>query len=445
MADADKAEELAALVAEIRDRVRARRPDGGRLQADIDLMPLVHARDAAEAKVASIGKVNPRRGGPVNALVQGVKKLVSRSLDWHVRDQVEFNRGVMACVEATLDALNETKKILARIDFEEARDLRSHWSEWRGEWEQKLFAMEMQYLKSLADLQGAFQHRTLLLEGRIQEQHANYLRALDQATAELQKKFWDEAAKARLQYEAVIHEELRIARQRLAVARPASAAPAAVGKSEAHPGFDYARFSERFRGTEDYVRKNVRIYRERFARRAPALDIGCGRGEFLEMMREAGVEARGIDLSAESVAICRNKGLDVEQANLFEYLPGLADKSLGGVFSAQVIEHLPPERLPEMIRLCSEKLARGGLLAIETPNPECLAIFASHFYIDPTHTRPVPHPLAAFSMEEFGFGQIEVQKLSPAVESMQALASLPAEFRDAFFGGLDYAIFGIKL
>ena len=64
---------------------------------------------------------------------------------------------------------------------------------------------------------------------------------------------------------------------------------------------------------------------------------------------------------------------------------------------------------------------------------------------DPTHTRPVPHPLVAFYMEEFGLGQIEVQKLSPAVESMPALASLPEDFRNAFFGGLDYAIFGIKL
>jgi len=88
---------------------------------------------------------------------------------------------------------------------------------------------------------------------------------------------------------------------------------------------------------------------------------------------------------------------------------------------------------------------RDGVIAIETPNPECLAIFATHFYLDPTHTRPVPHPLLVFYLEEFGIGRIEVRKLSPAVESMPALASLPEEFRAAFFGGLDYAVIGRKL
>ena len=96
-------------------------------------------------------------------------------------------------------------------------------------------------------------------------------------------------------------------------------------------------------------------------------------------------------------------------------------------------------------RINAAKLRREAPLVIETPNPECLAIFASHFYLDPTHTRPVPHPLLAFYMEECGFGQIQVRRLSPAVESMPALASLPEDFREAFFGGLDYAISGLKL
>jgi hypothetical protein len=98
-----------------------------------------------------------------------------------------------------------------------------------------------------------------------------------------------------------------------------------------------------------------------------------------------------------------------------------------------------------LIRLAASKLARGGLLAIETPNPECLAALSMHFFLDPTHTRPVPSALMNFYMEEFGFGGIEIRRLSPAVESMPALASLPADFREAFFGGLDYAILGRKL
>jgi O-antigen chain-terminating methyltransferase len=98
-----------------------------------------------------------------------------------------------------------------------------------------------------------------------------------------------------------------------------------------------------------------------------------------------------------------------------------------------------------MIQLCARRQARHGVIALETPNPECLAIFATHFYLDPTHERPVPHALLAFYLEEFGVGGIEVRRLSPAAESLPALASLPEDFREAFFGGLDYAIIGRKL
>jgi O-antigen chain-terminating methyltransferase len=187
------------------------------------------------------------------------------------------------------------------------------------------------------------------------------------------------------------------------------------------------------------------MYRRYFEGCQAVLDIGCGRGEFLEMMREAGVPARGIDLSEESVATCRHKNLEAETADLFLYLADLPEASLDGIFCSQVVEHLPPERLPEMIKLCASRLRRGGVIAIETPNPECLAIFATHFYLDPTHTRPVPHALLTFYLEEFGVGNIEVHRLSPAVESMPSLGELPAAFRDAFFGGLDYAAIGKKL
>ena len=91
------------------------------------------------------------------------------------------------------------------------------------------------------------------------------------------------------------------------------------------------------------------------------------------------------------------------------------------------------------------KLHPGASVVIETPNPECLAIFATHFYIDPTHTRPVPAVLLRFYLEEAGFGSIEVERLAPAVETMPALADLPFSVRDTFFGGLDYSIIARRL
>ena len=460
-------DELSAILQEVRDRVRAHHPNGSGSGVPLpDLMPLLHARDAAEAKVAAIGSVNPRRGGPLNWVIQQAKKTIARALDWHVREQVEFNRNVMACVQFTLEALEETRRALSEIDglrrsatqaleselrgeVQELKDIRFHWAEWRQGWEHKLALNENKLLRGLAELNAAFQHRAGVTESvfrdQVKLQHTEFTAALDRRGVEIQERLWADLVRARRDYDHLINSELRLIRQRLAPGAGV-AAPAQAPSPETAPlAFDYARFAERFRGTEEYVKEGQRFYVPYFANRREVLDIGCGRGEFLEVMREAGVEARGIDLGQESVELCRRKGLQAETADLFEYLAQVPEGSLEGIFSAQVVEHLPPERLPEMIRLAAVSLQQDGILAIETPNPECLAIFASHFYLDPTHTRPVPHALLSFYMEEYGLGGIEVHRLSPAVETMPALAALPAEFRDAFFGGLDYAIIGRKL
>jgi len=465
------AAELTALLQSVRDRVRARNPQTSAGGIDVplpDLMPVVHARDAALGKVAAIGAVNPRAGGVVNSLVQTWKRLLARVLDWHVREQVEFNRNIVACIDAAVEALNANNRALVEIgnrlaavqgyaqelkgDAQELKDIRNHWANWRLDWERKLLQNESQFLRSVADLQSGFQHRVTLLEANLREQiraqHDDYEGALERANLDVQKRFWADLERLRAEYERLIFSELKTIRQRAqvtAATAPASAVPAPAAAAAVPETFDYGHFAERFRGSEEYVKAGQQFYRPYFEGRKSVLDIGCGRGEFLEMMRESGVLARGIDLSPESVATCRAKGLDAEISDLFTYLAEIPEASLDGIFCAQVVEHLPPERLPELVKLAARALARGGIAAIETPNPECLGIFATHFYLDPTHTRPVPHPLVAFYMEEFGMGLIEVHKLSPAVESMPELAELASHFRDKFFGGLDYAILGRKL
>lgn len=454
--------ELIAILREVRERVRARNPQTAAANIALpDLLPLVHARDAALGKVAAIGTVNPRPGGLVNTLVQTWKKFLARVLDWHVREQVEFNRKVVGALDAALEALTESNRALSELGSrlvsqeqvsEELKDIRNHWAEWRVEWEHKLQQNEIQYLRSVADLQGAFQHRVDLMDANFREtvraQHAEYSATLERHTTEIQKRLWDDLERIRLEYERLIYSELRTIRQRAEVRAPAPLPEHAEAGAVQHGpsvGFDYGRFAERFRGPEEYVKAGQKFYLPYFAACRSVLDIGCGRGEFLEMMRAHGIPARGIDLGEESIAICRHKGLEAETADLFAYLADQPEASFDGIFCSQVVEHLPPDRLPEMIKLCASRLAHHGVIALETPNPECLAIFATHFYLDPTHQRPVPHPLLAFYLEEFGVGNIEVRKLSPAVESLPALESLPEDFRDAFFGGLDYAILGRKL
>ena len=456
--------ELIAILREVRERVRARNPEtsAGTDIALPDLLPLVHARDAALGKVAAIGTVNPRTGGLLNAVVQGWKRVVARVLDWHVREQVEFNRKIVAYADATLEALRDSNRALSEMGGrlaeqqrigDEMKDMRDHWAEWRAEWEHKLAENEVQFLRSVADLQGAFQHRVTLMEAShrdlMRTHNVDFHAALERHAFDIQKRLWADLEKMRWEIERNIHSELRLLRQRVQISVPVTpAAPAvesAPSPAAAALAFDYARFAERFRGSEEYVTAGQQFYLPYFQGCRNVLDIGCGRGEFLKMMRDAAIPARGVELSAESVAVCRAQGLEAEIADVYPYLAGLAEGLLDGIFCSQVVEHLPPERLAELIRLCASRLAQGGVIAIETPNPECLAIFATHFYLDPTHTRPVPHPLLRFYLEEFGVGNIEVRRLSPARESMPALNSLPEDFRDAFFGALDYAVIGRKL
>ena len=511
--------ELIAILRDVRDRVRASNPETAAGGTDIalpDLTGLVHARDAALGKVASIGTVNPRAGGPLNSLVQAWKRLLARVLDWHVREQVEFNRRTIACVDAAIEAINQSNRALvefgnrlaaergqreelekqlreqiaaqqilreelerrlreqiaaerARLEAEWARveelekrereksqelsDIRDHWAQWRVGWEQKLATNEMQFLRSVADLDGAFQYRLTLMDSNYREavrsQHNDFTVRLDQRGLEIQKRLWADLERVRAEFDKLIHVELRLIRQRSGAAFLSAAAPEASAPVPSRPAaplaFDYARFAEAYRGSEERVRGGQRIYVADFKNCGNVLDIGCGRGEFLELMREAGVPSRGIDSSLESIALCREKGLPAEAVDLFDYLHGLGEGELDGIFCAQVVEHLPPERLPEMIRLAASRLERNGVIVIETPNPDCLAIFATYFYLDPTHSRPVPEKLLTFYLSEFGIGNLEVRHLEQAVDSMPSLAELPKDFREAFFGGLDYAIIGKKV
>jgi O-antigen chain-terminating methyltransferase len=511
--DAERIEELTEIVQAVRERVRTRHFQAGGAQPGngapairiplTDLLPIVYARDAAQAKIAAIGSVNPRAGGILNRLIQLVKRAVARSLQWFIRDQVTFNRETVAALEAVLEALTDHNRILLSLagqandrigavrgemnaemrvevaglraegaelrtdmaalkaegaglkqEAAELKDIRRHWIEWRADWEHKLAVNEIQFLRSVADLQSAFQHRVTLMESSLREtvasQHADYLGALDRTTVGIQQRLWEDMEKIRADYERLIYVELRLIRQRALMQKPGAAVeaapqPGSLEVAPSIPDFDYGRFAERFRGSEDYVRRSQEFYKPFFAGRSNVLDIGCGRGEFLEAMRELDVPARGIDLGAESVAQCRQKGLAAERADLFEYLSEQPDGEFDGIMSSQVVEHVAPEKLPAMVRLCASKMRRGGVLVVETPNPECLAIFATHFYLDPTHTRPVPHQLMAFYMEEAGFAPLGVHRLSPAIESMPEIAELPERFREKFFGGLDYAIVGRKL
>jgi SAM-dependent methyltransferase len=191
---------------------------------------------------------------------------------------------------------------------------------------------------------------------------------------------------------------------------PAPAVPAGLGTL---PSNAYVRFEDRHRGTREDILHRQRAYLDLFTHASPVLDVGCGRGEFLELCRKARIEAQGVDLDAGMVAHCRAAGLAAEQADALATLEALPDGALGGIFCAQVIEHLAPEALIALVRLAHRTLRPGGLLLCETPNPACLTVFSGAFYVDLTHVKPVHPEAARFVLEAAGFQEVELRYVNP--------------------------------
>lgn len=231
--------------------------------------------------------------------------------------------------------------------------------------------------------------------------------------------------------------------------RPAGAsgapeAPATVAAQPAAAAFpDYFAFEARLRGSTGGVRDRQRPYVELFAGAGPVLDLGCGRGEFLGLLREAGIDASGVDGDADMVAFARGDGLEVEQADVIAALEARADGSLGGVFAAQLVEHLPPPALVRLLALAARKLRAGGLLVAETINPLSPLALRSYF-ADLTHAQPLVPDTLALLAEHAGFRSVELRYANPpeplAIPDDPVLAANTRRLNELLFGPLDYAV-----
>jgi 2-polyprenyl-3-methyl-5-hydroxy-6-metoxy-1,4-benzoquinol methylase len=182
---------------------------------------------------------------------------------------------------------------------------------------------------------------------------------------------------------------------------------------------EYVRFENLHRGSEEAIKWKQKNYLPYFKGREPVLDIGCGRGEFLEVLKEAGLQAWGVDTNQEMVRHCRTKGLEASPGDGLIYMKGLSDQSLGGIFLSQVIEHLDPEALRELVRVSFAKLHPGGILLAETINPQCLSTFSGAFYLDLSHKNPIHPEAARYLWESCGFRQVELLYVSPFPEEMK--------------------------
>lgn len=218
--------------------------------------------------------------------------------------------------------------------------------------------------------------------------------------------------------------------------------------------FDYVGFERRFRGDPEVV---VRTLEERYgallADSPPVLDVGCGRAELLELLKERGVPALGVDTDPSMVAEARARGLEVHQQDAVSYLRSCPERSIGAIIATHVVEHLALDELIELLELSATRLQPGGVFIAETPNPQSLIVLGNSYLLDPTHVRPLHPSLLSFLCEGAGFRGVELRFFEPAVgyhlpmvedpEAPAWLQTVNDGFRrlnEVLFGPQDFAV-----
>ena len=213
----------------------------------------------------------------------------------------------------------------------------------------------------------------------------------------------------------------------------------------------YYRFEQHFRGSREEIKRRQSVYLpileplKTIHSPSLALDLGCGRGEWLELMTENGFSAQGIDLDDAMLQFCAEQGFAVRKSDALDYLRSVPDATLSVVTGFHIAEHLPFETLQSLIVEALRALVPAGILILETPNPENLMVGACNFYIDPTHRAPLPTHLLAYLGEDAGFKRIKILRLNqPPQEWYSTAAEFPSLSRVIFGVGPDYAIVAQK-
>ena len=217
----------------------------------------------------------------------------------------------------------------------------------------------------------------------------------------------------------------------------------------------YLSFEDEFRGTQEEIRQRLSGYlpflnqAQTGARETAVLDIGCGRGEWLALLRQEGFPARGVDSNRLMIEECRTRQLEVEEADALEYLGRLPEGSVGNITVFHMVEHLPFRNLVRLLDEVARVLQPGGVAIFETPNPDNILVGARNFYYDPTHRNPIPSATLRFLVESRGLCQVQVLPLNPCDPCNHVPDAegnpLVQRFNDYFYGPQDYAVVGKKV
>ena len=211
----------------------------------------------------------------------------------------------------------------------------------------------------------------------------------------------------------------------------------------------YAAFEETFRGTRQDIKERQKAYlpavKEAYDRTggAPVIDAGCGRGEWLEILKENGINAKGIELNKIMAGICRGLNISVEESDIVAYLKTLPADTLSAVTGFHIIEHMPFKSLLSFLEESFRVLKPGGIAVYETPNPENLLVSGYTFYIDPFHIKPLAPVTMQFILKDRGFSNVEIKRLHKYSDYYD-ISEENKFINENFYNEMDYAIIGFK-
>jgi 2-polyprenyl-3-methyl-5-hydroxy-6-metoxy-1,4-benzoquinol methylase len=340
-----------------------------------------------------------------------VKKFLKWLVHWNAAGQVDFNHSVKYSLELITDYLQDAERNLVETSKDTQRN-RLEISSLEQTVNQKIDEIKVMMLK---------------LESSLKRERA--------ATETLQSTSnFNERIAERLPQSS----EQQIIRS----AESSMIIPSSTDKF-IDQQFNYFEFENKFRGSIDEIKRRHSKYLELFLDKKNVLDLGCGRGEFVELLSERGVYVTGVDSNEVMVDFCRDRGLRVMFANFFSFLAGLPDSSLDGIFTAQVVEHFPFEKILELINLCMQKLKPKGVIVVETININCPIAFAN-FYLDPTHVRPLPPLLLQYMFEQCQFKVQSMKFSSPISSTLPEILDVSSESYQDVTLYQDYAVVAIK-
>lgn len=348
------------------------------------------------------------RKGPISIL----KRWISRFVTGAIRPELDRTRQSLEEITRCLNSINHKSRIFAGKQETLNSRIAVYGQKIVPVIDEKIrFSIERhsRYLKDRMDVyhEGLDRHQTEIANWlhNTSETFENMIRRVQDLETELRRGL------------ALQHRKLE---QALASVSPATAnhpepaEPQDIGSAEAAGGdYAYYLFEAGGRGPEHSIRKMQADYLEKFRNSEPVLDIGCGRGEFLELLRDTGIKAAGIDTNPDMVEICRNKGLDVVQGEGLAELQSRQPGSLGGIFAGQVLEHLPAVSVHRLLQAAFNVLRPGGVLVFETVNTASPYAMMNHFFRDPTHCQPLHPETYKFFTEIAGFENVHLAYRSP--------------------------------